>query len=81
MKKLVLPLLLLVAVLLSACEIRFSKPGISACEEHKSDCIPGENCSDHPNCYAHEKCPVDKVCTEHPECEAFAHKTYRNKLK
>lgn len=64
-------LLLLCGILISSCEIMFSKPGATACEEHDADCVKDGHCSGHPNCAAHENCPKDKLCTLHPECVKY----------
>ena len=68
MKKVILSVAVLTAVLISGCG---NKVDTKMCEEHVKNCPKSENCPEHPDCEAHEQCTDGANCTKHPNCAAF----------
>ena len=48
-----------------------AKADTTLCKEHLKNCPISEDCPEHPDCEAHEKCAKEKDCKDHPNCEAF----------
>lgn len=68
MKKVILSVAVLTAVLISGCG---NKVDTKMCEEHAKNCPKSENCPEHPECEAHEQCTDGANCTEHKTCAAY----------